>query len=192
MKRLALAVLLAMAVVVAPLVSMGSADALPTANVQNTGQFRAILVINYDDGHTYSSQLEVMPNGEGPSGAYLHCNTYYPFTDFDGTYTIQHTCGGSTGPWSFRISGSVCALATSSVAEAGMDWTLNGVKKSRQAPHSSEGCGYLYHGTYNPLHDYDHISYSDTMTFKVHNGHAGLHIFGDFTMTGSPCSPTSC
>lgn len=131
----------------------------------------------------------VRPNA--PSGALIHCNKFYSFSDGNGTYTIQHACGGATAPWSFKISSGNCAIATSAVTEAGMSWTRNGVTQPRQSPHVVP-CDYLIHGTYNPARDYDRITYSDTMTFRFSNGTATLNIHGDFTLLGSPCSPTSC
>jgi hypothetical protein len=54
-------------------------------------------------------------------------------------------------------------------------------------------CGYTIHGTYNRDLDYDHIAYSDVMTWSVKGGgHAQLQIYGSFTTVGSPCSSTSC
>lgn len=126
-----------------------------------------------------------------PSGALIHCNKFYSFSDSNGTYTIQHACFSATAPWSFKISPSVCAIVTSEVAETGMSWTRNGVTQSRQAPHV-EACTYLFHGTYNPAKGLDKITYSDIFSFTVTGGRGSLTIRGSFTILDSTCSPTSC
>lgn len=53
----------------------------------------------------------------GPNGAFLVCNKHHSFTDADGTYSVQHRCGGTTGPWGYQISTAVCATAISLVNE---------------------------------------------------------------------------
>jgi hypothetical protein len=118
--------------------------------------------------------------GKGPQGAALACNKPYSFQDPDGTYLTQHQCGGTTSPWTYYISPAVCAIVISSVDEAGLSWTLNGKGMPRMAPHSgakSQPCTYAWHGTYNPAHDNDHISYVDMFTFQVRGGHGTLQIW---------------
>ena len=57
----------------------------------------------------------------------------------------------------------------------------------KQAPHV-EGCGYIFHGTFNPDHDYGFLTYSDTLIFDVdvdgNIGSATLNITGSFTSAG--------
>lgn len=162
--------------------------------VADSAKYSSQLVITQNGKTTTTTTLiprMQSPLGQGPVGASLHCNHAYNFIDGDGTYTIQHACGGSTGPWSFRISSAVCGIVVGLVKEAGMAWTRNGVRQGTQATHT-QACSYLYHGTYNPDLDYDHITYSDTFTFAVDGGTGTLRIYGDFTTTGSTCSPTSC
>ncbi|WP_158702447.1 hypothetical protein [Kitasatospora sp. MMS16-BH015] len=134
-----------------------------------------------------AATVGVHPQVTGPQGAYLYCDHYYSFSDGDGTYSFQHACGGSTGPWGFQQSGALCSIVTGSVSEAGMTWTRNGSNMSRQAPHV-EGCGYTFHGTYNPDNDYDWITYNDVLTFRVNvggqTGSATLTIQGSFTSAG--------
>lgn len=130
-----------------------------------------------------------------PGDLAIHCNTGYNPSDANGTYSIQHACGGSTAPWAYKISPALCARATSTVAEAGMSWQYNGVSKPRQAPHN-ESCLYTFHGTYNPATDYSTVTYEDTFIFSlVTNGKpskATLSIAGKLNLLGSPCSPTNC
>lgn len=106
-----------------------------------------------------SRRLAASPDGKGPSGAYLYCNHAYSFSDSDGTFTFQHKCGGTTGPWG--------SLVVSDVAEKGMTWTRNGKRQGANAGHPAEYCGYQYHAAFNPDHDYDYITYSDTMDFTI-------------------------
>jgi hypothetical protein len=73
-----------------------------------------------------------------------------------------------------------------------MDWTRNGHIQSRQSPHNV-GCTYLFHRTYNPAHDNDHLGYNDTFTFKVQgDGNAVLNIVGNFHLLSYPCTPAIC
>jgi hypothetical protein len=123
----------------------------------------------------------------GPQGAFLYCDNAYSFSDSDGNYTFQHACGGTTGPWGYKISSGLCAEIVSNVTESGMSWTRNGANQARQAPHV-EGCTYQFHGTYSPDDDYDFITYSDTLAFEIDvdgdTGTATLNITGSFTSAG--------
>jgi hypothetical protein len=127
------------------------------------------------------------PAAHGPQGAFLYCDHLYRFSDSDGSYTFQHKCGGTTGPWGYRLSTGLCSIVVTDVHEHGMAWHRNGKKQGTQAQHT-EHCRYQFHGTYNPDHDYDFISYSDTFTFKVdvggEVGNADLVISGSFTSAG--------
>jgi hypothetical protein len=121
------------------------------------------------------------PDASGPSGgAFLVCNQAHLFSDTDGTYSVQHACGGTTAPWGYLISTGLCATVTSTVSETGMIWTRNGTAQPKQSPHV-EGCRYQFHGTYNPAHDFDEIKYSDDFLFEVEGDeNADLHIDGSF------------
>lgn len=135
-----------------------------------------------------SRRLAASPDGRGPSGAYLYCNHAYSFSDSDGTFTFQHKCGGTTGPWGYRLSSGLCSLVVSDVAEKGMTWTRNGKRQGANAGHPAEYCGYQYHAAFNPDHDYDHITYSDTMDFTIDidgvTGAADVVAYGSFTSAG--------
>jgi hypothetical protein len=120
----------------------------------------------------------------GPTGGeFLVCNKVHSFSDFDGTYTIQHACRGTTGPWGYKQSPGLCAITISDVYEHGMAWTRNGTRQGTQSPHT-EYCGYQFHGNYNPEHDFDTIAYNDTLTFRVdvggQTGNATLIASGSF------------
>jgi hypothetical protein len=127
------------------------------------------------------------PLAHGPKGAFLYCDHLYRFSDSDGSYTFQHKCGGTTGPWGYRLSTGLCSIVVSDVHEHGMAWHRNGKKQGTMAQHIKY-CRYQFHGNYNPDHDYDFISYSDTFTFKVdvggEVGNADLVISGSFTSAG--------
>jgi hypothetical protein len=136
---------------------------------------------------TQTAPTQVSPQVTGPQGAYLYCDQAYSFSDSDGTYAFQHACGGTTGPWGFKMSSGLCAITTGSVAESGMSWTRNGANMPQQAPHV-EGCTYIFHGTYNPDNDYDFMTYNDVLTFRIdisgQTGTATLDIKGSFTSAG--------
>jgi hypothetical protein len=134
--------------------------------------------------------------GAGPTGReFLVCNKTHSFSDADGTFTIQHACGGPTGPWGYRISSGVCAFTISDVHESGMAWTRNGTRQGTQSPHPEEYCRYQFHGTFNPERDFDIISYSDNFTFDIEvggqTGHADLDIRGSF-YSARCTNPSAC
>lgn len=106
------------------------------------------------------------------------------FKDSSGTMTIQHKCKGTTTAWGYKNSIAACLLVSGSMHESGMSWSRNGVAKPRQASHDV-GCGYTFHGTFNPAYDDDRITYSDTFTFKTKLGGSGkLEVKGDFIFMG--------
>jgi hypothetical protein len=123
----------------------------------------------------------------GPKGAFLYCNVLYRFSDGDGTFTFQHKCGGTTGPWGYKLISGLCSIVISDVKESGMAWTRNGKKQGNMKGHL-EYCGYQLHGNFNPDHDYDFITYSDNMTFRVEvggqTGSGDVRISGSFTSAG--------
>lgn len=123
----------------------------------------------------------------GPAGASLYCNLPYTFEDADGSYTIQHVCGGSTATWSYRINTGLCLSARSPVDETGMSWTLGGKTQPMQAPHPGKPCStYVFHGTYNPVRDGAHVAYADVFRWKLAgNVQAILQIYGSFVTTGT-------
>jgi hypothetical protein len=155
--------------------------------------YESVLTINYAKPLSAAKAQEiktkyekvmsaVQPNAAGPTGnAFLVCNQLHSFSDTNGKFTFQHACGGSTGPWGYVISASVCSIAATPINELGMTWTRNGTAMPRMAPHPSEPCGYQYHGTYNPEHDFDIIAYNDHHTFTTTDGgSADLNIKGSF------------
>ncbi len=125
----------------------------------------------------------------GPTGgASLRCNQYYSWADGNGTYTLQHACGGTTAPWSYRIAAPLQSVIVGNVSESGMSWTRNGTAMPRQAPHTV-GASYLFHGTYNPAPDGSHILYQDTISFRhnISGGGSGIISFnGDFNLSSVP------
>jgi hypothetical protein len=124
------------------------------------------------------------PNAGPTGGAFLVCNKVHSFSDSDGTFTFQHRCGGTTGPWGYRLSAGLCSIVISRVNESGMTWTRNGKRQGKQSPHPGEVCRYQFHGNFNPEHDFDIISYSDNYTFRIdvggETGSADLNIHGSF------------
>jgi hypothetical protein len=130
----------------------------------------------------------------GPKGQDIYCNQLYSFGDSDGTFTLQHKCGGKTSPWGYIFTRGLCvSLGVSDVIEEGMRWYRNGTRQGNQAPHPAPGeplygCGYQYHGNFNPDYDDDSISYSDEFLFAIEVdgevGHADLTIDGSFRSLG--------
>lgn len=206
---LVVALTAAAAMVVFPIAVAQAGSTSPQASSVKTGgpakttvveaRYSSTLTIvrNGKTTNTISTPVVVSVNqppvtdGQGPGGATIYCNRLYKFSDGDGTYSIQHGCGATSSPWGYKISSTVCAIVASTVHEAGMSWTRNGVAQGTQAFHDVP-CDYQFHGTYNPDRDYDHIAYADVFTFLVKGGHGTLQIHGDFTTVGSTCSPTSC
>lgn len=173
-------------------------DPPPNPATLNGGSvMTSVLTITQDNKttvtrYTTSAASQAVAPAARPANAYLYCNQPYTFTDANVSFYIQHACGGTTGPWGIKISSAVCAGASSSVSESGMTWARNGATMASQAPHN-QACSYTFHGTFNPDRDGDHISYVDVLRFRVGaNGKATLQVYGDFTTTGSSCSPTSC
>lgn len=68
-----------------------------------------------------------------------------------------------------------------------MTWVRNGTRQGANTGHT-EYCGYQLHGNFNPDHDYDFISYSDTLDFEVEvDGEVGtgdVVAYGSFTSAG--------
>lgn len=176
------------AILSALFLSAGVATADPVS-AQPGGRYSSVLTL---DGKVIVRSTSITPSGQGPTGQSLHCNIANNFPDGNGIYSVQHACRGKTGPWGYRINAAVCSSAGTPVHEAGMAWARNGRTQGTQSPHL-EDCRYFWHGSYNPDLDYDHIAYSDVFTWLTKNGgHAQLQIYGNFTTSGTPCSPTSC
>lgn len=133
-----------------------------------------------------------------PNGAVIACNRFYSFSDTLGTYTLQHACGGTATPWSFRLSGTVQATVVGTVNEPGMQWWVNGVPRPRQAAHPAVSPSYLYHGTYSSTRAGHGVAYADSFSYR-HNigsgGSATVRISGRFTLgpdSGGCGSSTPC
>jgi len=60
------------------------------------------------------------PAAHGPKGAFLYCNHFYRFSDSDGSYTFQHKCRGTTGPWGYQLSTGLCSIVVTDVHEHGI------------------------------------------------------------------------
>lgn len=83
-----------------------SALASPTVSSSISTQYMSKLTVVRDGKTTVSFGVAQSPQNSStatpagqPAGAIVHCNKAYYFSDSNGTYTIQHACGGSTGPW---------------------------------------------------------------------------------------------
>jgi hypothetical protein len=137
---------------------------------------------------TRDDQASIPAPAGGPQGASLRCNTLHRLPTPNATWTFQHRCGGSTGPWGISIAPKWCGVAIGAAAEQGMTWTRNGVNQGRQASHF-KSCSYQFHGTYNPDRDYDWITFYDTFQIPVRVGGrpgvATLYVVGSFTSYGA-------
>lgn len=170
--------------------AVGSASATPPPSRALSASFESVLTI---DGRVVAHRKLVVPDGQGPTGQSLHCNIVNNFYDGDGTYSVQHTCGGTTAAWVYLISGAACSTAAGPVNEAGQIWALQGKTMPMQSPHPGVPCNYRFHGTYRPFHDLNNVAYSDVITWITKTGgRAQLQYYGHFSISGSPCSPTSC
>lgn len=111
-------------------------------------------------------------NSSSVGFAKFACNHLYSFSDSDGTYTVQHACGGSTAPWGFKLSSSIRSIVVGNVAESGMSWYKNYGKQPTQASHLVDPA-YQFHGTYNPVRMNDKVNYSDSFSFRHNVGGGG-------------------
>jgi len=133
----------------------------------------------------------------GPSGAQLYCNNAYSFSDFDGTFSFQHKCGATSSPWGYQLHKAICAVIPGGLAgdvtEYGLAWYRNGQRQRITTAHVGGFCGRVFHGTFNPDHDGDRISYIDNFSFAIEAGNVSgkgtVTISGSFTSLGSapPC-----
>jgi len=119
----------------------------------------------------------------------IYCNSSHRFTDSNGTYSVQRACGSKLAPWGFRFSTAIQAICVSyTVDEHGMKWWKNGVYWSTNSRHNNMGCGYQFHGTYNPVPKGSKVDYEDIFTFR-HNinggGNATITISGKLDFRGA-------
>ncbi len=74
------------------------------------------------------------------------------------------------------------------VTPGAMKWWKNGNGMPMNSPHYISGCGYTFHGTYNPVAKGDRVSYGDVFEFR-HNvadgGDATVRISGKLKFRGS-------
>ena len=119
----------------------------------------------------------------------IYCNSYDAFADANGRYTIQRACASTSAPWGYRFSAQVQSICVPyTVNERGMKWWKNGAAMPMNAPHSSMGCGYWFHGTYKPVANGSKVDYEDVFTFR-HNvgsgGRAVITVVGKLYFRGS-------
>jgi hypothetical protein len=111
----------------------------------------------------------------------LYCNSSYQISDFNGTFSYQHRCAGTTAPWGYKISAAVRRIVVGTVNEQGMKWTLNGVAQRTSTGHPAVVSYYQFHGTWKPVRDHNVVTYSDKITFNCNIGsncHGTLSISG--------------
>lgn len=95
---------------------VAQAGSLPAASHSHHSVYSATLNIGFDkklsasQEHRVSTAIikDLATRGNAvPTWAHLDCNHLYRFGDSDGSFTIQHRCKGTTGPWGFQISTGV-------------------------------------------------------------------------------------
>jgi hypothetical protein len=97
----------------------------------------------------------------------VKCNKPYTWSIPAGSFSYQHACGGSTSPWGWHFSPSYEKRIISSVHESGITWAVVGEKGGHTgAPHTKPSY-YLFHGTFNPLHDGNKMSWADVYTYII-------------------------
>lgn len=106
-------------------------------------------------------------------------------SDYDGTMTLNFACWIHKVFWSYIFSLALQAIAQRPVIEFGMLWQRNWGRYHQQAPHPvARGYGPRdqWHGTFNPVYDFDEIDYIDQFAFDVRGAPARgqLIIFGAF------------
>lgn len=118
----------------------------------------------------------------------IYCGHEYTFFSPHGRYTLRRRCGSHQGPWSWRMSPEMQAICVPyTVDERGMKWWKNGNEMPLQSPHWNLGCGYLFHGTYNPIAKGSRVRYEDIFEFRHHVGPGGdatIKIHGKLSFRG--------
>lgn len=119
----------------------------------------------------------------GPTGQDLYCLASYAWSDSNGSFSLQHKCGGSTAPWGYKFSLSLRNIVTGYVFEHGMWYSVNGTGMGRGATHYVPD-SYQFHGTFSRTNDYTRVRYDDYFTFRVNvggrPGDGALSIAGSF------------
>jgi hypothetical protein len=108
-------------------------------------------------------------------------NKAFSQSDDNGTMDLQYQCAYGVTNWGYQLSPQLQSIITGPVHEDGLSWTRNGTAQSQNSPHD-EPADYQFHGTLNPTHNNDEISYWDHYAFPVKvNGETGR---GDLDVTG--------
>ena len=181
--RILIAALVVLAFTCPPAHAASTQRAQRTRNAAGSSA-TAFLTIMSVNGTVVAVHRQLVASAAGPQGTTISCNHLASWTDYDGTFTLQHACGGSTAPWGYTLSRAVCSGATTPVYEAGMMWALNGTTQGTQSFHS-EPCGYQLHGSFNPALDNSHVAYSDVMTWNAGAAHLQVQIYGSFVLASN-------
>jgi hypothetical protein len=134
-----------------------------------------------------SLSSSVTPDSTYGNGDVMNCNVPNSWSDANGTFTLQLNCAAGTLPWGFSMSSALKASIIGLCSEEGMAWWLNGVAQPNNAPHPNVGCGYLFHGTFNPTSEsYATVRYGDIINFNIDyegiEGPASLDFGGKVTL----------
>lgn len=138
------------------------------------------------DGQSATASME--PGDEmvamaGPTGQGPPCGSGNTWFDSQGTFNLQHQCGWTTVPWSWKMKSTLQASVVGAVSERGMDWWKNGVKQARQAPHLNYPANYTFHGTFSGAPTGTRIAYENMVSWR-HNtaggGNAVVSLGGQF------------
>lgn len=139
------------------------------------------LAADGDDGGGGSTPALFTAKQAASGTADLYCNTYYGISDFNGTFSYQHRCGGTTAPWGYKLSTAVRSIIVGNISERGMRWSLNGTAKQTSTGHNVVPY-YQLHGTWKPVRDGDTVGYNDVISFRCN---IGSNCKGSVTIRGA-------
>jgi len=136
-----------------------------------------------------SNAVAPMTTGSGT----IWCNGHYWWADNNGRFDIERGCGSSNAPWGLRLSAYAQSIVGGSgyVQELGMDWTRNGVRQGRMAPHTAFK-NYQFHGTFNGIANGTVVEYADVIHFPCNLGRgcqATASFYGTLTFSATVWHP---
>lgn len=167
-----------------PVTAPTDGSQLANAGINGGVPYLSTMSVALDDGALYSeADLAALlpapavpvvapppPSSDGANATKIHCSHgTYSFSDKDGTETIRYNCPYNNINWGWQMSQGLQAICSGSVKELGARWFRNGSQQSSNAPHT-QGCGYLFHGTFPNVANGDFVDYYDTYTFRVNVG----------------------
>lgn len=142
---------------------------------------RALAAAGLDNAATAGRPALGPAGGDGSRWYEAACNAALGFADENGVFNYQHKCRSTTSAWAYQLLPNLRAIIVGNVSEAGIDWYTQVGKIHKGGPHPNVPKDYLFHGTFNPLRDGDHLLYEDHFYFAVKvngvpgKGHVKMH-----------------